>query len=87
VTAGRALTLDPSEAWRLVGRAPEGAPVEFVLRSFDRSVLFGTGAGAAGPDGEPVVVLPGTGARLTGLHFFARPAQGEGPARILVRGT
>jgi hypothetical protein len=87
VAEARALTLDPSEAWRLVGRAPEGAPVEVVLRSFDRPVLFATGTGAAAPDGEPVVVTAGGGARLSGLHFFARPTPGEGPARILVRGA
>jgi hypothetical protein len=83
---GIALTLEPAGAWRRVGSAPEGKPVEFVLRSFDRPVLFAAGSSPAEPEGEPIVVAPGEGARLEGLHVFARPTPGEGQVRILVRG-
>lgn len=79
-------TLKPDEGWRCLGSTPEKAPVEVVLRSFDGTVEFATGAGRSAPDGAPVVVAAGTGARLSGLHFFARAA-GGGPCRVVVRGV
>lgn len=87
MTEGVAHTLAPDASWRFLGSAPEGKPVEAILRSFDRTVLFATGAGPSAPESTPVAVAPGEGARLTGLHFFARPGPGEGPARIVVRGV
>ncbi|MCC7137292.1 MAG: hypothetical protein IT460_02545 [Planctomycetes bacterium] len=81
------LTLTPEEGWRLLGSTPEKAPVEAVLRSFDGRVEFATGSSRSAPDGAPVVVTAGGGARLSGLHFFARAAGGAGPRRILVRGV
>lgn len=87
MTEAVALTLPADASWRLLGSAPEGKPVEVVLRSFDRAVLFAVGAGRAAPSAEPIEVAPGQGARLEGLHFFARPGPGSGPARILVRGV
>jgi hypothetical protein len=84
---GIALTLKPGEGWRHLGSTPETEPVEVVLRSFDAPVRFATGATARAPDSEPVVVGPGLGARLTGLHFFAHAAESGGPCRVLVRGV
>jgi hypothetical protein len=84
---GVALTLPPGSGWRHLGSTPETEPVEVVLRSFDAPVLFATGRSPSRPDGDGVEVGPGSGARLSGLHFFAKPA-GEGPAcRIVVRGV
>src|SRR5207245_2728331 len=40
MTEGIALTLGPGAGWRHLGSTPEKAPVEVVLRSFDRPVLF-----------------------------------------------
>jgi hypothetical protein len=86
VTEALALTLAPGTEWRHIGSAPEAKPIELVVRSFDRPVLFAAGTGSNRPDGEPVEVGAGQGARLEGMHFFARPTPGPGPARILVRG-
>jgi hypothetical protein len=83
----RSLTLEPGADWRHLGGAPEAKPAECVLRSFDGPVLFATGTGAARPDGTPVTVEAGTGARLEGLHFFAKPAPQAPRCRILVRGV
>jgi hypothetical protein len=84
---GIALTLKPGDGWRHLGSTPETEPVEVVLRSFDAPVRFATGATARMPDSDPVVVAPGSGARLSGLHFFAMPAEAGGPCRVLVRGV
>ena len=84
---GIALTLVPGEGWRHLGSTPETEPVEVVLRSFDAPVRFATGATSRMPDSEPVVVPPGSGARLSGLHFFAMATDAGGPARVVVRGV
>jgi hypothetical protein len=81
-----ALTLGADEGWRHLGGTPEKDPVEVIVRSFDRPVLFATGRGPARPDAEPVTVEPQSGKRLTGFHFFVRPAPPGGACRILVRG-
>ena len=86
MTEGKALTLGPTEGWRHLGSTPEAAPVEVVLRSFDRSVLFAIGKSPAAPTDAPVTVEAGGGARLTGLHFFAKPAREGAACRILIRG-
>ncbi len=86
MTEAVAITLDAKDGWRHLGHAPEAEPIEVVLRSFDRTVLFATGQGRNAPDGEAVTVRPGEGARLTGLHFFARPAPPPASCRISVRG-
>jgi hypothetical protein len=78
-------TLKPGDDWRHLGSTPEKAPVEVVLRALDSPVAYATGATDRRPDGEPLTVAAGEGARLTGLHFFAKPADG-GPCRIVVRG-
>jgi hypothetical protein len=87
VSEAVAMTLDPGAAWRRVASAPEEKPIEVILRSFDRPVLFATGSGGNAPDTEPVLVAPGEGARLEGRHFFARPTPGDAPSRVLVRGA
>ena len=86
MTEGIALTLAPGAGWRHLGSTPETAPVEVVLRSFDRPVLFATGKSPAAPSDAPVAVEAGEGDRLTGLHFFARPARDGAACRVLVRG-
>ena len=83
---GIALTLKPGEGWKHLGSTPETEPVEVVLRSFDAPVRFATGKTPRMPDGDPVVVQPGSGARLSGLHFFAKPVRAGEPCRILVHG-
>jgi hypothetical protein len=80
------VTLEPGQDWRYLGSTPEKSAVECVLRSFDGPVLFATGSGSARPDGEPLTVEAGAGGRLSGLHFFARPAAPGVRCRILVRG-
>ncbi len=82
-----AITLEPGAGWRLLGSTPEKEATEVVLRSFDAPVLFATGTTREKPDSEPVTVGPQSGSRLTGLHFFAKPALEDGPCRILVRGV
>ena len=84
---GRSITLPPDAGWRLLGSTPEKSPVEVVLRAFDVPVLFATGRGPAAPDAAPTAVAPGEGARLSGLHFFAKPATPGAGGRILVRGV
>ena len=86
MTEGFTLTLAAGSGWRHLGNTPESAPIEVVLRSFDRPVLFATGKGAGAPTDAPVAVPAGGGARLTGLHFFAKPASEQDVCRILVRG-
>ncbi len=86
MTEAVAITLEAKDGWRHLGHAPEAEPVEVVLRSFDRDVLFAAGSGPNAPDGAPVTVRAGEGARLTGLHFFAKPAPPPAACRILVRG-
>jgi hypothetical protein len=95
MTEARTLTLPPAadpasrrahDGWTFLGSTPEKTAVEVVLRSFDTNVEFATGASAAHPDGPPMVVRPGEGARLSGLFFFARPASPTARGRILVRG-
>lgn len=72
--------------WTFLGSTPEKAAVETVLRSFDTTVEFATGSTPAQPDAPPMLVRPGEGARLSGHHFFVRPALPGIPGRILVRG-
>jgi len=79
-------TLAPDEGWRLLGSTPEKTPVEVILRAIDGPVEFAAGATSRMPDGKPVVVPPGEGARLSGLHFFARLAGAGAPSRVVVRG-
>ena len=86
MTEGFTLTLKADSGWLHVGSTPETAPIDVVLRSFDRPVLFATGRGAAAPSDAPIEVAAGSGARLTGLHFFAKPARLGDACRILVRG-
>jgi hypothetical protein len=87
MTEGWAAVLKPGEDWRHVGGAPESEPVEAIVRAFDLPVLFATGPTPRGPDAKPVVVGAGEGARLTGLHFFVKPATAGGDCRVLVRGV
>ena len=86
MTEAVAVTLPPEDAWRHLGSTPESEPVEVILRSFDRPVLFAVGKTPNRPDGEPTTVTPGEGARLSGLHFFAKPARPGESCRILIRG-
>jgi hypothetical protein len=86
MTEAQALTLPAVDAWRHLGSTPESEPVEVILRSFDRPVLFAVGKTPNRPDGDPATVSPGEGVRLTGLHFFAKPARAGEACRILVRG-
>ena len=86
MTEAYALTLPPVDSWRLLGSTPENEPVEVIVRAFDLPVLFAVGKSPSRPDGEPATVAPGEGVRLTGLHFFAKPARAGEPCRILVRG-
>jgi hypothetical protein len=81
------VTLKPGDGWHHLGSTPEKAPVEVVLRAFDGSVQFATGSTARTADGPPVTVASGDGARLSGLHFFARAAAVGGPVRVVVRGV
>jgi hypothetical protein len=81
------ITLKPGDGWRHLGSTPEKSPVEVVLRAFDGDVAFATGATARTADSPPVTVASGGGARLSGLHFFAKVAGPGGPVRILVRGV
>jgi hypothetical protein len=87
MTEGWATVLKAGEDWRHVGAAPEHEPVEVIVRSFDLPVLFATGPTPRGPDAKPVVVGAQEGARLSGLHFFVKPATTDGDCRILVRGV
>jgi hypothetical protein len=86
MTEAVAVTLPPLDSWHHLGSTPENEPVEVIVRSFDRPVLFAVGASPNRPDGRPATVAPGSGVRLTGLHFFAKPARPGEPCRILVRG-
>jgi hypothetical protein len=86
MTEALAVTLPPDDRWLHLGSTPETEPVEVVLRSFDRPVLFAVGTNPNRPDGEPVTVPAGGGARLSGLHFFAKPVRPGEATRILVRG-
>ena len=87
MTEGWATVLKSGEDWRHLGGAPEQEPIEVVLRSFDLPVLFATGPSPRAPDSKPTVVGAGDGGRLTGLHFFAKPATVGAACRILVRGV
>lgn len=82
----RTITLKPGEPWHYLGSTPEKEPVEVVVRSFDRDVLFATGSGPGAPDGKPMTVRAGEGGRLLGLHFFVKPESTTTASRILVRG-
>jgi hypothetical protein len=86
MSEGVAIRLPAEDRWSHLGGAPEAKPIEVILRSFDRPVLFATGAGKNAPDAEPVTVAAGEGARLTGMNFFAKPAPPPAPCRVLVRG-
>jgi hypothetical protein len=82
-----ALRLRKTDGWTLLGGDPEAKkPIEVILRSFERPVLFATGASETAPDSEPVVVPPGEGRRLEGRWFFARPAPPEAPCLVSYRG-
>lgn len=97
MTEARTLTLRPAppaaaprgerDGWTFVGSTPEKAPVEVVVRAFDAAVEFATGPTPAAPEGAPVVVHPGEGARRSGLHFFVRPVAADRVGRVLVRGV
>ena len=82
-----ALRLRKTDGWTYLGGKPEAkkAP-EVVVRSHEGDVLFATGPDAKAPEGEPVLVPEGEGRRLTGLHFFVRPASPERPALLTHRG-
>jgi hypothetical protein len=86
MTEAWSITLEPDAGWRHVGSTPERTPVEVIVRAFDAPVRFATGSTASVPDGEAATVVPGEGVRLTGLHFFVRPATPGVGGRILVRG-
>lgn len=68
--------LPPEPRWTYLGGvAQEGAaPVEVVFRVFEGGLLAATGTSPEAPDSTPVPVGVGVGARLTGRHFFVRPA-------------
>jgi hypothetical protein len=87
MTEGWTLTLGPDAGWRHVGSTPEKTPVEVIVRSFDAPVRFATGSSDAVPDGPATTVMPGEGARLSGLHFFVRPETPGVGGRVLVRGV
>jgi hypothetical protein len=79
--------LDGAESWTyLGGKANAKKPLELVVRAFDGDVVAATGSADAAPDGEPVRIPTGEGRRLTGLHFFVRPAPPIGPRLITYRG-
>jgi hypothetical protein len=82
-----AIRLRKLDGWTYLGGDPAAKkPIEVILRSFERSVLFATGSGESQPDAEPVVVPSGEGRRLEGRHFFARPAPPEAPCLVSYRG-
>ncbi len=68
--------LPPGAPWTYVGGVAEegGTPVEVVFRVFEGALLAATGASREAPDSPPVPVGVGMGTRLTGRHFFVRPA-------------
>ena len=83
-----ALRLRKTDGWTYLGGKPDArkAP-EVVVRAFEGDVLFATGEEESAPTSEPVRVPEGEGRRLTGLHFFVRPAPpAERPALITHRG-
>jgi hypothetical protein len=71
-----ALRLAPAADWMHLGGEDEPRkPLEVVVRAFEGDVLFATGATAEMPGADdPVHVPEGRGARLSGAHFFVRPA-------------
>ena len=87
MTDAWSITLEPDSGWRHVGSTPEKAVVEVIVRAFDGPVRFTTGSSPAVPDGEAATVMPGEGARLSGLHFFVKPATPGVGGRVLVRGV
>jgi hypothetical protein len=82
-----ALRLRKTDGWTyLGGRADARKPLEVVLRAFEGSVLGATGEGEKAPDQEPVLIPEGEGRRLTGHHFFARPAPPASSCLLSYRG-
>lgn len=77
------------DGWTWLGGLDEGKDLECVLRSFDADVRFAEAAtreALPAPDAG-VIVPAGSGSRLVGHHFFARPVATRGaPPRISVRG-
>lgn len=67
--------LAPSKTWTYIGGVKaEAQPVELVLRAFEGDLLAATGEEAGAPGTEITRIRVGGGARLTGRHFFVRPA-------------
>lgn len=82
-----ALRLRKMDGWTYLGGRPESKkPPEVVVRAFAGDILFATGSHEDGPDTDPVRVPEGEGRRLTGSHFFVRPAPPERPAMLTHRG-
>ncbi|MGE0192312.1 MAG: hypothetical protein AB7T63_09760 [Planctomycetota bacterium] len=84
-----ALRLVRHDGWTWLGGQDAGKDLECVLRAFDADVRFAEGAtrDALPSETAGVVVAAGTGHRLVGHHFFARPVAAGGTApRISVRG-
>lgn len=83
----RALRLRKTDGWTYLGGKPDAKKEpEVVVRAMEGDVLFATGSDASGPDTDPVRVAEGTGHRLTGRHFFLKPAPPEGPRLVVHRG-
>ena len=82
-----ALRLRKTDGWTYLGGRPDARKEpEVVVRAMEGAVLFATGPDENAPDGDPVLVPEGEGRRLTGRHFFLRPAPPEGPRLVLHRG-
>lgn len=77
------------DGWTWLGGLDEGKDLECVLRAFDADVRFAEAAtrDALPPQDAGVIVAAGSGARLVGRHFFARPVATRGVSpRVSVRG-
>ncbi|MHC5009688.1 MAG: hypothetical protein ACYTG6_01925 [Planctomycetota bacterium] len=82
-----ALRLHKLDGWTYLGGKPDAKkPLEVVIRAFDGDVLAAVGAKEDAPDAEPLRVPCGEGRRVSGRHFFVRPAPPEVPCLISYRG-
>lgn len=82
-----AMRLRKTDGWTYLGGKPDARKEpSVVIRAIEGDVRFTTGSAEDAPDGEEVLVPEGEGRRLTGRHFFLRPAPPEGPRLVLHRG-
>jgi len=82
-----AFRLRKTDGWTYLGGKPDARKEpEVVIRAVEGNVLFATGSNETAPDGDPVIVPEGEGRRLTGRHFFLRPAPPVGPRLVVHRG-